>query len=250
MTLFLSFSPPVIAHRGASAHAPENTIAAFAKAAQLDIKWVEFDVMLSSDKVPIIFHDETLDRTTGEKGDIAPHSFAYLRTLDAGSWFHPRFSGEKIPSLEQTLEFLKNSSMSANVEIKPLPGQEEATVLQTLKEIKKYFPEPSSSILFSSFSWPALAILRKHAPIAMLGLLLHEWEPNWEEEANKLNCISIHVNEEIMTQSAAKKIKAMNKKLLCYTVNDPKRALELYSWGVDAVFSDVPDKIVQALKRM
>jgi glycerophosphoryl diester phosphodiesterase len=248
VTVSLNFIPPVIAHRGASAYAPENTIAAFTKAAQLGIKWLEFDVMLAANE-PIIFHDETLDRTTNGSGDIAHYPYAYLRTLDAGSWFDTRFSGEQIPTLKHVIEFLLNTKMCANVEIKPLPGEDETTAILALNEISPFFPQPNASILFSSFSIPSLQSLRKHSPHCLLGLLLHEWEPNWQAICESLHCVSVHVNEEIMTHEAAEKIKAMGKKLLCYTVNDPLRAKELYSWGVDAVFSDAPDKIVDSLNQ-
>lgn len=244
----LNFYPPVIAHRGASAYAPENTLVAFTKAAQLGVKWLEFDVMLAACGKPIIFHDETLDRTTNAFGDISQYSNAYLQSLDAGFWFDPRFSGEKIPTLQQTLEFLSNTKMCANVEIKPLPGQEKSTAIHAFNEVMTYFPQPHSSILFSSFSIESLQCLRKLSPDCFLGLLLHEWEPNWQTVCESLQCVSVHVNEEIMTREAAQRIKDMGKFLLCYTVNNPMRAIELYSWGVDAVFSDAPDKILQALK--
>ncbi|MBV9574993.1 MAG: glycerophosphodiester phosphodiesterase, partial [Gammaproteobacteria bacterium] len=103
----LVFSPPVIAHRGASAYAPENTMAAFVKAVQLGIKWIEFDVMATVNGEPIIFHDETLDRTTNAQGEVHHHSYAYLQTLDAGAWYQPFFSGEKIPTLQQVLQFMR-----------------------------------------------------------------------------------------------------------------------------------------------
>jgi len=243
----LRFQPPVIAHRGASAYAPENTLIAFTKAAQLGIKWVEFDVMLSADGQPIIFHDERLDRTTNGKGEIANYHYDYLRTLDAGKWFDWEFSGERIPSLAHVLEFLLNAKMSANVEIKPLRGQEEATVRQAWQIVSYYFPILDQSILFSSFSVKVLELLRQQSKTCLLGLLMHTWLPNWLQICEELNCLSVHVNQEILTREKAKKIKDMGYMLLSYTVNDPLRAKELYSWGVDAVFSDVPDKIVSCL---
>lgn len=240
----LNFFPPIIAHRGASGYAPENTIVAFTKAAQLGIKWVEFDVMLASCGEPIVFHDEELDRTTDAKGLVGEYPYTYLSTLDAGAWFNAKFAGEKIPNLKQVLEFLRNANMSANVEIKPLPGQDAETAIAALKEIIPFFPQPNPAILFSSFSVSALETLRRHSPQALIGLLLHEWEAGWEEAVTSLQCVSVHVYEEIMTELAAKKIKGMGKYLLCYTVNSRKRAEELFSWGVDAVFSDVPDKLL------
>lgn len=244
MTVSLNFQPPVIAHRGASAYAPENTIAAFTKAAQLGIKWIEFDVMQAADGEPIIFHDDTLDRTTNGHGDVIQHSYAYLHALDAGAWFDPLYSGEKIPSLQHVIEFLQNTNMSANVEIKALPGHDEQLVIRVVKEMSAYLATSRSTILFSSFSIDALHYLRKYAPDCLLGLLLHEWEADWQHICTNLQCVSVHVNHEIMTPDAAHKIKSMGKKLLCYTVNDPIRARELYSWGVDAVFSDAPDKML------
>jgi glycerophosphoryl diester phosphodiesterase len=243
----LHILPPVIAHRGASAYAPENTIAAFTKAAQLGIKWIEFDVMQASCGEPIIFHDESLDRTTNERGEVAFHPYAYLQSVDAGAWFDLTFSGERIPTLRQTLEFIENNKLSANIEIKALPGQEEKLVERVIDEVSLFSSRIKTNLLFSSFSQDALFSLRKFAPDCLLGLLLHEWEPNWQDICEELNCVSVHVYHRILTQQTAQQIKEMDKALLCYTVNHKERALKLFSWGVDAVFSDVPDKILSVL---
>lgn len=244
MTKSLEFNPPVIGHRGACGYAPENTMASFLKAAQLNLKWVEFDVMDSSDGFPVIFHDDELNRTSNGKGLITQYPYAYLQSLDVGKWFDSSFSGERIPSLMAVISFLKEAKMSANVEIKTLPGHEENLVKQVLKEMKPYLEKANDQYLFSSFSPHALKFLRKYSPDCNIGLLLHEWESGWQNLCDELNCVSVHVNEEIMTEQAAREIKSMNKKLLCYTVNNPLRARELFSWGVDAVFSDFPDKII------
>jgi glycerophosphoryl diester phosphodiesterase len=234
----------VIAHRGASAYAPENTLSAFLKAAQLNIKWVEFDVMLSACEEPIIFHDETLNRTTNQQGQVADHTYAYLATLDAGSWFSPEFSGERIPRLSAILALLKDTHLYANIEIKSLPGQDKQTVRRILEEVTAYFPQPSTSILFSSFSICALKALREQSPNCFIGLLMHEWVPDWQIICQDLHCISVHVNQAILTPDKVKKIKDSDRMVLSYTVNHPFRAQELFSWGVDAVFSDAPDRIL------
>lgn len=232
----LLIQPPVIAHRGVSGYAPENTIIAFTKAAQLGLKWVEFDVTQAACGEPILFHDELLDRTTNGKGEVHLLPYAHLRTLDAGAWYDARFSGEKIPTLIQTLECLTHFHLSANIEIKALPEFEEKLITRVLQIVKGY---PRLQILFSSFSWSALRFIRQIAPQALIGVLLHEWEAGWENVCAEVNCISVHVNEEIMTKEMAEKIKAMGKLLFCYTVNDVERAEKLYAWGVDAIFSDV-----------
>lgn len=240
-----SINPSVIGHRGACAYAPENTMASFIKAAQLQIKWVEFDVMLSADEVPVIFHDELLDRTTNGHGELNHYSYAYLQSLDAGTWFNYTFSGERIPTLLTVIQFLQEVKMTANIELKALPGQEEKLVKRVMQELQPFLSQANESFLFSSFSLQTLRVLRKHSADVQIGLLLHEWEHDWQKICKELNCVSVHVNEKIITEHIACEIKAMNKKLFCYTVNDAVRAAELYQWGVDAVFSDAPDKVVK-----
>lgn len=241
----LHFDPPVIGHRGACAYAPENTMASFLKAAQLKLKWIEFDVMDSSDGVPVIFHDDYLDRTTNGKGLVNQYSFAYLQTLDAGKYFDPAFSCERIPSLLTVIEFLQDAKMSANIEIKTLPGHEEKLIQRVMKEMQPYMKAGNQQYLFSSFFPDALYALRKYSPDCQIGVLLHAWLNGWKDVCHELNCVSVHVNEAIMTETHAREIKEMGKSLLCYTVNDPGRAKELFSWGVDAVFSDAPDLIAR-----
>lgn len=237
--------PPVIAHRGASAYAPENTIAAFTKAAQLGVKWVEFDVTEAACGEPVIFHDEQLDRTTNGHGVLSHYPYSYLHTLDAGAWFDPVFSGERIPSLRETMEFLQSTKLSANIEIKPVRDQAEPLVLRIIDEVTPFLIKNEDvHIIFSSFSVEVLMLLRKAAPQFNIGLLLDKWKPHWQEVAAELSCAAIHVNEKIITPRSAGEIKKLGYTLLCYTVNDPKRAFELYTIGVDALFSDNPDLIL------
>jgi len=245
MTTF-DFSPPVIAHRGASAYSPENTMSAFVKAAQLGIKWVEFDVVLAKCGTPIIFHDETLERTSNFTGEIDAYTYTQLQSADAGRWFHPHFSNERIPTLRQVLMFLREANMCANVEIKPMPGKEEVTVKNTLAVIGELGAEVPI-MLFSSFSIPTLRHLRQYAPDAPIGLLLEHWEAGWQDICTELNCVSIHTDEAIIDAKSADLVKKMDRYLLCYTVNRADRAKQLFSYGVDAVFSDCPDVIEREL---
>ena len=91
--------PRVVGHRGAAGHAPENTLAGLRKAVELGATWVEFDVVLTGDGVPVLLHDDTLERTTNGRGSIAETALADVRSLDAGSWFSERFAGERVPTL-------------------------------------------------------------------------------------------------------------------------------------------------------
>lgn len=237
----ISFKPPFIAHRGASNFAPENTLAAFSKVKELGAKWIEFDVVLAASGEAIVFHDDTLDRTTNGKGNVWDFPYSYLKTLDAGSWFSPEFSGERIPTFKSVIEVVERDKLTANVEIKPAPGQEEATVKKVLSEIELYWTDAMLPPLISSFSVESLRLVRQFAPGAMIGLLIHEWFDDWESVAVELRATSVNLNHEIVDAEKVKVIHAMGKLVVCYTVNDPERARELFAWGVDAVFTDHVD---------
>src|ERR1700753_901417 len=110
--------PPVIAHRGISLEAPENTLAALKLAAKSGAQWVEFDVKLTRDGVPILMHDETLDRTTDGSGKVADTDWADIQKLDAGSKFDGRFRGEKIPHLAEALRCMLDAGLRPMIELK------------------------------------------------------------------------------------------------------------------------------------
>ncbi len=235
---------PLIAHRGASAYAPENTLSAFVEAALRDAKWVEFDVMQAASGELMIFHDETLHRTTNGKGYLTQAPYSYLCSLDAGSWFSPRFAGERIPTLSQVLDFLVSMQLSANIEIKASAGQDEALIRSLLKAITPFSKAKSTNFLFSSFSVPTLMTLRRLSKTAPIGLLMDTWLPDWQHLCKQLACTSLHVAWDMLTPDRAKKVKEEGLSLLCYTVNEVRQAEELLSWGVDAVFSDKPDMML------
>src|SRR5260370_659320 len=109
----------VVAHRGASGHAPENTLASFRKAVELGARFIETDLQLSRDARFVAIHDDTLERTTNGHGSVHDFTLADLRRLDAGSWFGSEFAGEKIPTLEEILGFSKKNDVVFYLEIKP-----------------------------------------------------------------------------------------------------------------------------------
>ena len=245
--LKFSIKPPIIAHRDASALAPENTLSAFLKAKQLGMNWLEFDVMLAACGEVIVFHDETLNRTTNGSGNVVEHTYAYLQTLDAGSWFNPIFAGEKIPTLRETLIFLLNNQLSANIEIKALPGQEEKLVNLVLEMIEDYQEIP---LLISSFSLRSLQFGRKKSQTLSIGFLMDEWQSDWKIICDELNAVAVDVNQTILNPQRIQEIKSSQRLLLTYTVNDPVRAETLILWGADAVFSDCPEQLVTRIKQM
>lgn len=231
----------IIGHRGAAAYAPENTLAAFKTAQALGCRWVEFDVMLSSDGEPFIFHDESLSRTTNGTGDMGLSAADYVRSLDAGSWFATKFSGETIPTLRETLIWLGNNMMQANIEIKPYPGTVEQTTEQVLQHIHDYWPKNAQLPLISSFDLDALRLCHRLKPNLPRGVLFQYWQPHAIELANALSCFSIHLPYRAVTKARIDAVHEAGFKLCVYTVNHPKTAMRLFDMGVDALFSDYPD---------
>lgn len=231
----------IIAHRGASAYAPENTMASFNKALSLGVRFVEFDVMLSADGCPFIFHDESLKRTTNGRGEFGLTNAETIQSLDAGSWFSSRFQDEKIPSLLATIEWLLASDVYANIEIKPYPGTTESTTVAVLTHLNRYWPMDKKLPIVSSFDKDALTLCRSLSPEMPLGFLLDRWEDDWLTQAKKLNAYSVHLSRAATTRARVRAIKAEGFKVFVYTVNSQRQARTLLNWGVDALFSDYPD---------
>lgn len=236
--------PPIIAHRGASAYAPENTLTSFLKARELGVQMIEFDVKLSSDGEPIIMHDDNLKRTTNAKGPCAEHSLSELKKLDAGIWFSRKFKGERIPTLTETLAMMAEIGLSANIEIKPCPGMAKETAVRVLSRVNEYWPDDLPPPLFSSFNLDVLDCLRELSHDIHLGLLLYGWQDDWKSLAEKYQCLSVHINYQALNQARIDEIKGADKLLLVYGVNRKRRALKLLKQGVDAIFTDYPDLLL------
>jgi glycerophosphoryl diester phosphodiesterase len=234
----------VIGHRGASAYAPENTIASFNKALALGCHFIEFDVMCSADGQPFIIHDDSLKRTTNGSGDVGKVEADYIQSLDAGSWFSKQYKGEKVPHFIETLKWLSFSDVQANIEIKPYPGTIEQTTVAVLSHIHRYWPQNKQLPLVSCFEWEALVLCRSIAPEMPLGLLFHEWDEQWLQKAKQIDCFSVHFNRKILSADRVKEVKDQGYVVCAYTVNRKRLANKLFSWGVDAVFSDYPDLLL------
>ncbi|HSW94308.1 MAG TPA: glycerophosphoryl diester phosphodiesterase [Gammaproteobacteria bacterium] len=229
---------PLIAHRGASALAPENTLAAFRKAHAIGAKWVEFDVMLAACGEAVVMHDETLDRTTNGSGRVIDYPYSILKTFDAGSWFDPVFSSEKIPTLAEVLMLLCELNLGANIEIKPAEGIEEDTVKKVLSVLDQHWCGNNQPLLISSFSRTVLETVRQYSATHHLGFLMHDWEPDWQTFCDALNCVAVDISHPVLSAERVREVKATHRLLLSYTVDDPVIARRLFDWGVDAVFSN------------
>lgn len=216
-------------------------MAAFEKAVELGSLCLEFDVMLSADEQPFVFHDDHLWRTSNGRGDIGQVNAEYLQSLDAGGWFARRFRGEKIPHLREVLIWLVEVGITANIEIKPYPGTSEQTTIAVLSHINQYWPHSKPSPLISSFDLNALKLARSLAPELPLGLLFHKWDKDWLIKAKDLQAYSVHVHKSALNKARVEEIKAAGFRLYIYTVNRRRQARKFFLWGADAVFSDYPD---------
>jgi glycerophosphoryl diester phosphodiesterase len=240
--------PPVIGHRGASGLAPENTLVAIRRAAEIGARWVEIDAKLTGDGVLILMHDDTLERTTSGKGPVAERTWSEISALDAGSWFGPAFVGERVPTFAAFVGACRELGLGANVEIKPCPGRERDTALAVAKALEKEWPAGDGATLVSSFSPEARIAFQVAAPGYPVGILSSVPPPDAElDRAGPF--VSIHVDAKTLTASEAKRLKRRRAALLVYTVNDEALADRLFDWGVDAVFSDFPDRILRVASR-
>lgn len=232
----------IIAHRGASFYAPENTLASMRRAHAMGAQWVEFDVMLTADGEAIIFHDDTLGRTTNSKNlPVADTPFTKIRELDAGSWFGQSFRGEKIPTLVEVLQLLQAFGMHINVEIKPTPEKEVETAEKTLMLLREHWPMAQLPLVISTQSPACLEVVYHQAPEFYLSCVVHALEDNWQSWIRDYHCRAVSINYEILTEKLVQDLHQQLDAVLAYTVNDPTRAQELLSWGVDSLFTDKPD---------
>ncbi len=240
--------PRVIGHRGAAAIAPENTLASFRLAAEAGLEWVEFDVRLDGDGALVVLHDDTLERTTDGHGRVRETSSRNIRALDAGAWFAPRFAGQRVPFLGDTLDELERLGLAANIELKADPGQAADTAAALARLLRDRAP-PATPPLLSSFHAECLEVLADALPDLPRGYLVPRLDGSWREEAARLACRTVHCDHRHLSRRRAGEVKDGGYGLAAYTVDEAARARELFQWGVDGVFSNDP-ALLAALARL
>ena len=230
----------LIGHRGLAGLAPENTLASFRQAAAHGLSMVEFDVRLSKDGVPLVFHDDSLNRTTNGRGQVEEQDWAALAGLDAGSWFAPAFAGEGIPSLEQVLRLCLELGLAVNMEIKPDPGRATETTEAALALALGLWPASSPPPLISSFETHCLMVSHRVAPAWPRALLAEDLPADWRQQARILGFDALHLDHRMLEAPQVADMLAAGLAVRAYTVNDPARARRLGEWGLAALFSDFP----------
>jgi glycerophosphoryl diester phosphodiesterase len=235
----------VIAHRGASGNAPENTLAAFRKAVALGATFIETDLQLSRDARFVAIHDATVNRTTNGQGAVHDMTLADLRKLDAGSWFGSEFAGERIPTLEEIFEFSKKNDVVFYLEIKPGAawGGEHALV-GALRESGEI---PRAVVI--SFDAGIVLNLRKIEPTLMTGLLYDGQIENPLDKAVEIGARQVAVRGDLVTPALIAQAKKKDLQVVCWTVNHPAHMRMLAAAGVDGIMSDYPDRLVAAVRK-
>lgn len=228
-----------IAHRGASGTAPENTLAAFAAALDLGVDAVELDCQLSADGELVVIHDETLERTTSGLGPVGARTWAELAELDAGSWRARRFRGERIPRLADVLDLVAGRAV-VNVEIKS--ARDVGTIEAKLADLVAA-RDATGWVVFSSFQEAAVRNLRAVLPSAAIGIL---WDRRPATAALDLaaelraGCVvpgRRHVDRALIAAAHARDLGVW-----VWTVNDVAEMRRFAALGVDALFSDYPER--------
>jgi glycerophosphoryl diester phosphodiesterase len=234
--------PRIVAHRGGGKLAPENTLAAFDLGASLGLRMVEFDAKLSKDNVVFLLHDDDVDRTSNGHGPAAQMTYAEIAALDAGAWFDARFAGQTMPTLKDVAARCALHRLSANVEIKPCPGREAETGRLVALAVRELWHGQAAPLL-SSFSFEALEAAALAVPELPRGMLYEALPPHWRDDAQALQCVSLHADHQYLDGPQVAEINAAGLHMLAYTVNEPDRARELSAWGVDAICTDRIDLI-------
>ena len=234
-----------IAHRGASGYAPENTFAAFRRAIALGAGFIETDLQLSRDARLVAIHDATVNRTTNGQGAVHDMTLAELRRLDAGSWFGSEFAGERIPTIEEILEFANKHDVVFYLEMKPSGswGGEHA-LISALRESGEI-----ARTVVISFDAAILVGVRKIEPTLMTGLLFEGHIPNPLDKAIEIGARQLVVRGDLVTPRLLKEARGRDLQVVCWTVNHPGHMRLLVQAGVDGIISDYPDRLLELTRR-
>lgn len=232
----------VIAHRGASAMAPESTAAAIRLALRLRADMIELDVQMTADHRLVIFHDDRLDRTTNGTGLLRRLPYAEVAQLDAGSWFAPRFAGARVLLASQALRLI--SPRRVNLELKRT-SHPHVLISGLVRCVRR--ARATMRVLVSSFEPSLLARVCAVEPMIALALLCRRKPRQALQRAVRLGCVALHPHVSLVTPSLVAEARAAGLRLQTWTVDDARLARRVARLGVDGVFTNRPDYIRRAL---
>lgn len=230
-----------IAHRGASAHAPENTLAAIREAKKRGAKWVEIDVKLTRDGYPVVIHDDRVDRTTDGRGLVAGLTLAEIRAMDAGSWFAKSFVGEKVPTFEELIETVLELDLGLQVELKPTPGDDVETAEIACSVLRRCWPKDRGRLFLTSFSVRAIRHAAKLMPDTPRAFAVVVPPRDPRALLAEVNCQILHCTSELIDDDALARLKESGIEFAVATINDPAEASRLLSLGAQTILTDHAD---------
>lgn len=228
-----------IAHRGASGHYPENTLAAFAAAIELGVDMCELDVHITRDGTAVVIHDATIDRTTDARGIVAAMRLAELQRTDAGIRFGRQFAGQRIPTLDEVIR-LAAGRCGLNIELKGA-GTENATCQLIAAH------DAIVTTLVSSFDWKMLERMREIAPQVRLALLAERHPQRLLENASAMGAYAINPRVNMVDADLCYAAHARGLKLHTWTCDDPRQMRRLIADGVDGIMTNFPDRLKSVL---
>jgi glycerophosphoryl diester phosphodiesterase len=238
--MLFDLQPPYFfAHRGASAYAPENTIEAFLLAFEQGAKLIEFDVKVSADENVVVIHDQTVDRTTNGTGRVNLLTLLEIKQLDAGGWFEDRFSGVKVPTLDEVFE-INGKKLFMNVELTNYATPFDGLVDRVALSVKKHGME--KRVIFSSF-FPTNLIRAKHLlPEVPRGQLVLPGKAGWWQRlwGSLIDVQANHPYTSDVTGDSVAQAHHHRRLVHVWTVNTPAEMHRLCSLGVDGFFTDDP----------
>ena len=239
--------PWIIGHRGASGHAPENTMAAFRRAIELGATFIETDLRLSHDARFVAIHDATLDRTTNGRGLVRDFTLAQLRQLDAGAWFAPEFVGERIPTLEEILAFAREADVVFYLEVKHDAAawgvhHGLATALRTAGE--------AARTVVISFDPRILENLRRLDATQLTGILFESALEDPVEAALKVGARQLVPRADLITPQLIAAAREAGMQVVTWTVNEPEQMRSLATIGVNGIMTNYPDRLRDVLSQL
>jgi glycerophosphoryl diester phosphodiesterase len=239
-----------IAHQGASAYAPGNTLAAFRLALEMGADGFELDIMLSADGHLVVIHDDTVDRTTHGSGPVRQKTLAELKALDAGTRFEARFAGERIPTLQEVFDLVAGNRAFVNVELKADSLKSDGLEEKLAALIRRY--DLGERLLISSFNPFALWRMRRLAPDLPLALLYAENMPvhlrnRWLAFLSRPDALNPSLR--MATQEHVRWAKSKGYRLYVWTVDEEPEMRRLIALGVDGIITNKPDLLRQVLAR-
>lgn len=229
----------IIAHRGASHEAPENTLVSIKRAIDLNFDYIdlEIDVHLSSDHVPVVIHDHTVERTTTSKLNrkISEMTLAEIKLLDAGGWHHESYTGEQVPTLKEVLE-LDFNGCGLMIELKRSPFNPDQVASKIMEVVSA--AKPLRRLIFGSFEPELLRAIHLINPKLDLIYIVEE-----KELINQFNCNHMAVCEKLLTPDLIQELLDRKKEIWSFTVDCPTRAAELKAFGVHGIITNNPREI-------